>query len=189
MGTISEWRTSEPDMHRFLIALALLSGLTLAACGADDTVDAVPSDAPSGTPPTTEGETPEPTVTGAPAYDPAASEPPPVNVTRGRFTLALDAWAYCWTPVGGEDGICADGAPAAVLEILPEDGPITVSFPADFTFSAQVFDPAYETVIGEAAVTEVGDGWEITPTNDSTAVIELFGKGPEGDVIVSFVIE
>lgn len=177
-------------MHRLLIALAVLLGLALTACGPEDTSDTGANETTEMTAaPTTEGTTPEPTITGAPAYDPAASEPPPVEVTRGRSTLALDAWAYCWTPVGGEDGICADGAPAAVLEILPEDGPVTVSFPADFTFSAQVFDATYETLIGEATVTKVDDGWEITPTNDGTAVIELFGKGPEGDVIVSFVIE
>lgn len=177
-------------MHRLLIAFAVLVGLTLTACGPEDTTDSGASETTETTvAPTTEAERPEPTITGAPAYDPAASEPPPINVTRGRFTLALDAWTYCWTPIGGEDGICADGAPAAVLEILPEDGPIIVSFPADFTFSAQIFDDKYENVIGDATVTKVDAGWEITPANEGIAIIELFGKGPEGDVIVSFVIE
>jgi len=169
-------------MQRFLISLTVLFCLTLAACGADETVEAVPLDAPSETPTTAAEETPDADAT-------AATDPPPVEVTRGGVTLALDPWAYCWFPPNGEDGMCADGEPPAVLEVLSEEGPVTVSFPVDFAFSAQLYDSAYQNVIGEAVVTKIDGGWEIDPGRDGAAIVELFGNGDGADVIVSFAIE
>ena len=168
---------------------ALVLVLSLASCGNDETVVADPGEATNTTAPSVEeSETPEPTVTGAPAYDPTAAEPPAVEVRRGDSVLNLDAWTYCWTPPAGDVGICADGAPPAEREVLAGDGPITVTFPADFAFTAWGYNKDYSNELGVILMTQSGDSWELDVDLGEAAIIEVFGNGPEGDVIVSFAI-
>lgn len=174
---------------RYAIA-ALVLALALASCGAEESVATDPGReaTTTTTPSDEESETPEPTVTGAPAYDPAASAPPVVEVRRGDSMLELDAWAYCWTPPAGEDGICADGAPPAEPELLAGQGPITVTFPADFAFSAWGYSEDYTNELGFILMKQSGDSWELDTDLGEAAIIEVFGNGPEGDVIVSFAL-
>lgn len=110
-------------------------------------------------------------------------------VTRGGESVALDAWTYCWTPAEFDVGICADGAPPAQPPLVSGDGPVILRFGADFTFSAQTYDTTYTEVTGDVTVDPVDGGWELTTSVEGPAIIEVFGRGPEGDVSVSFAID
>lgn len=160
--------------------------LVLAACGSDETdisaTNPNPADeADQSDTGTSEDNTEEPT-------DPISSEPPPVELTRGDNTVSLDAWSYCWTAPDSEAGICADGAPPEILETLDGEGPITLTFPADFAFVATVYDADYATEVAKASVVADGEGWQIDPATDGPAVLQIFGNGPEGDVSVSVAL-
>ena len=117
-----------------------------------------------------------------------ASEPPPVVLTRGDNTVTLMAWTYCWTPLNSDEGICADGAPPENPLVLDGEGPITVTFPIDYNFLATLYNGDYTAEVGKIPVVDTDAGWEITPTTDGPAVLEIFGNGPGGDVIVSVAI-
>ena len=168
-----------------IIVLCIVFGL--AACGNDE-IDAslVDPDPTSSTQP----ESPDSSVdaTDDEAYV-KSSEPPALVLSRGGETVSLDAWTYCWTPSNGDDGICADGAPPEPLPTLAGDGPITLEFPIDFDFLATIYDNNYDAEVEKVAVVATDDGWEITPEVTDPAVLEILGKGADGDdVIVSVAI-
>lgn len=162
-----------------LVALALVLALLLTACGADDTESSGSATEAAGN-----GDS-------GPAQ-PASDDPdapPPLELSRGDSVVSVSAWTYCWTPPSGDGGVCADGAPPATLKSLSGEGPITLRFGPDFTFVASVYDAAYKNQVGEAVVTATDDGWEIDPTVEGPSVLEVFGKGAEGDVIISVALD
>ncbi len=166
-------------LTRYLALFVLAVGLLLAACGGDEIDISAASPDPSD-----EVEQAEPSEED----EMDSSEPPPVQLTRGENTLALEAWTYCWTSPGADEGICADGAPPETPETLTGEGPIMVTFPHDFTFVATLYDADYANEQGEAIVSAVDGGWQVDVTADGPSVLELFGKGPEGDVIVTVAL-
>ncbi len=165
---------------RAVVGLAAVFALLLVACGSDQPEAGSATEENGETASNSESEPDQ-------GGDPDA--PPPVEMSRGDSIVSLAAWTYCWTPPAGDGGVCADGAPPATLKSLSGDGPVMVRFPNDFTFVASVYDAAYKNQIGEAVVTITDDGWEIDPAVDGPAVLEVFGKGAEGDVIVSVAID
>ncbi len=174
-------RASKNHFVLFLFAF----GLLLAACGGDE-VDISAAEGGDDDQAEQGEDLPETGETEPEEVD--SSEPPPVQLTRGENTLSLDAWTYCWTSPGADVGICADGAPPETPETLAGDGPITVTFPHDFTFVATLYDADYTTEQGEASVAAVDGGWQVDVTADGPSVLELFGKGPEGDVIITVAL-
>lgn len=169
----SRWPLMKP-IAGFVVALFLL-----AACGADDEDSAgSASEAPGGTnPPADQFESDDP------------DAPPPLELSRGDSVVSVSAWTYCWTPPSSDSGVCSDGAPPATLKSLSGEGPITLRFGPDFTFVASVYDAAYKNQVGQAVVTTADDGWEIDPVVDGPSVLEVFGRGSEGDVIISVAID
>lgn len=173
-----------------LPGLVLAASLLFTACGSDATADIEAGQSTDTTEPSdpADTESTEPTDTTADPEEVGSSEPPALQLTRGDNTIALNAWTYCWTGAGREDGICADGAPPETPELLAGEGPITLVFPHDFTFAATVYDAGYTTEVEKASVVATDEGWQIEPTVEGPAVLELFGNGPEGDVIISVAI-
>ncbi len=167
---------------RSLFSTALLSTVFIAAsCGSDQPTDA------TATPGSEAPQTETTTTLGVLGM----SEPPAIAVTQADKTIELDAWTFCWTPLGGGVGVCADGSPPQrdALQTLEGEGPILLSFAADFTFTVNAFDDAYETQIdGGAVIARVGDAWQIDPQVDLPIVIEIFGVGEQGDVITTLAI-
>lgn len=204
------------NSKKTIAVLVLATMLALAACGNGETEISAASPGPADeteqsdteTPEPSDGETVEPSdeeddETAEPSddettepsdeegdepMDPVSSEPPPVELSRGDNTVSLTAWSYCWTAPESEAGLCADGAPPENPETLAGDGPITLSFPADFTFAATVYDADYANEVATATVVADGDGWRIDPATEGPAVLQIFGNGPEGDVSVSVAI-
>ena len=164
--------------RRAALSLTFALAVLLVACGSDE------PEAGSATEANGEAVADADSSVGS---DPDA--PPPLEMIRGDSIVSLEAWTYCWTPPSSDSGVCSDGGPPPTLKRLSGDGPVTLRFPINFTFVASVYDAAYKNQIGDAVVTVVDDGWEIDPAVDGPAVLEVFGRGVEGDVIVSVAID
>ena len=180
-------RLTVKHMKRPLPIIVLCLLLLLTACGNDE-IDASLTD-PDPVP-STEPESTDPSVssTDDETYV-KTSEPPAIVLSRSDETVSVDAWTYCWTPSNGDDGICADGTPPETLPVLPGDGPITMEFPVDFDFLATIYEADYGNEVGKTAVVATEEGWEINPETTGPAVLEILGRGPDGDdVIVSVAI-
>lgn len=113
--------------------------------------------------------------------------PPDVVVSAGNTELTLRAWTTCWT------SFCSDGAPPDPLPDLGSvDGEITVTFPIEgWTFEGAAFAPPDDEACAEqipATVIQLNDTtWQLTPGGPAAAYrFDVWGRGPEGDVIVSF---
>ncbi len=187
-------------------ATALLLVLGTAACGGDD--QPVATDVPSSMP---EADTAggEPPVSTRPLVaEGALDDPPPVVVVAGDTRLELDVWTTCWS--GGDGaGYCADGMPPAEPAVVTSDGPVFVEFPlAGWTFQATGrLDPA-PNAVGQGSSDPSGSGpprcdagrsqtVDLTPVSATvhrldpfgtpgTRTVDVFGRGPSGDVIVTF---
>jgi hypothetical protein len=118
--------------------------------------------------------------------------PPPVVVRNGGTVLSLEPFTYCWT--GDGSAACADGvAPTPLPDLGRATGPVTVSFDrTGWEFTAALYDPSDECRIQiPARVAASGDrSWVLEPAGPAdTYRVDLSGRGPEGDVIVSFTVE
>lgn len=167
------------SMRRFAVVIAI--ALIAAACGSvpegeQGLSTTPPTSAPSSTTPATQSE--EEVNSGA------IDRAPAVHVSGGDVELTLEPWTACW------GNGCYDGFAPEVLPDIGDPDEILVSFPAaEWEFSATVqpvgdecgrrqtepLEPVDDTThrlvpIGRA------DDYEVT----------LFGRGPGGDVFVSF---
>lgn len=146
--------------------IVLLVGLSAIACGGGEL-------ASTPTPGTTE-PIPPPVVT--------------VEAADGE-DLLLSAHTYCTSTSTG--GMCADGVPP---EPLPDAGmfdrPIRFSFTeSDWDFTASM-SSSEDNSGGSTDVTPVGEGrWEIALAGRAgPGVVDLFGRGPDGDLAVRFAL-
>lgn len=129
--------------------------------------------------------------TSAPPTDPADPVTPSsvtVSVSDGD-ELVLSPHTYCMSTATG--GMCADGIPP---DPLPDagtfDSPVRFSFPDpgwEFTAS-MTSSEGYSG--GDTDVTPVDAGvWEIALAGRAgPAVVDLHGRGPDGDVAVRFAL-
>lgn len=132
------------------------------------------------------GESPGSTRVGA-----GIDEAPPVVVSHGQSNLSLDAWTTCWT--GGSSSYCADGAPP---DDPPDLGTITdevvVEFPVDgWMFTAVLRHPSKTCGLSLPIELDVAGErrWTLPETGPAGAYeVDVSGRGPEGDVHVTFAM-
>ena len=127
-------------------------------------------------------------------------EPPTIKVFGEGFTMELPIWTTCWLAFIGSDGTdeiyCADGwrGPFDELQRVREAGPLYVEFPvAGWEFSATTV-PAAEEECGRfqsAWLARIAPTvHELVPQGFAdTYIVDVFGGGPGGGVISSFVWE
>ncbi len=172
-------RLGEIDMKSYQAFVGLLFALVFAAC-ASTTAVASGDDA---------GETvaSEQEVVESPEE---LAGPPPIVLVNTENSLTLDAWAYCWT--FEEDGICADGeAPDPAPDAGTAMEPIEFEFMLDdWNFNANVISQDGSTST-EVGVTGLGDGlYQFDAVeNPPGPIVEIFGRGEQGDVIVTFSVD
>jgi hypothetical protein len=120
----------------------------------------------------------------------AGDLPPDLVVTAGTAELTLEAWAYCFSPEGGEDvpGNCTEGSsPQPPPPITLEAGEnLSVQFPLSWHIDIEV----------TPATGPCGDAWvssadpEGSPVEQlgpaGTYVANVRGTGPEGDAWWTF---
>lgn len=128
-------------------------------------------------------------------------EPPTIRVTGHGTSFELTIWTTCWIDFIGSDGTysdyCADGVPDLVdeLERVRGAGPLYVEFPvAGWEFSATTFQIGDEEGCGRSQTEPLA---RIAPTVHKLVpqgfagayIVDVYGSGPGGDVISSFVWE
>jgi hypothetical protein len=127
----------------------------------------------------------------------ASSQPPPVIVSSAGKQLSLRPGTYCWTVESARsagNGPCVDGAPSEPLPDLGRvSGEITVAFGVDgWAFQASSQDARHKCAEAfPAAVRKVsGRVWQIALAGPrGRYAVQLFGRGPQGDVAVSFAVQ
>jgi hypothetical protein len=125
------------------------------------------------------------------------SKPPPVIVSSADKQLSLDPVTYCWTGEGtspASNGACVDGAESNPLPDLGVvAGEITVAFAVDgWAFQASSQDARHECAEAfPATVRKVsGRTWHIALAGPrGRYAVQLFGRGPQGDVAISFAVQ
>ena len=127
-------------------------------------------------------------------------EPPTIKVFGEGFTMELPIWTTCWLAFIGSDGTdelyCADGwrGPFDELQRVRGAGPLYVEFPvAGWEFSATTV-PAAEEECGRfqsAWLARIAPTvHELVPQGFAdTYIVDVYGRGPGGSVISSFVWE
>lgn len=117
------------------------------------------------------------------------SEPPTINVFGEGAALELSAWTTCWA------NYCADGwrGPEDELQQVRGAGPLYVEFPVDgweFSASTQLVGEECGRVQTEPLARVAPTVHELVPQGFADQyVVDVFGRGPGGDVITSFVWE
>jgi hypothetical protein len=132
-----------------------------------------------------------------PAKPSASSEPPPVIVSYAGKQVSLRPVTYCWTTQGAGSASaspCVHGAPPNPLPDLGVvAGELTVAFAVDgWTFQASSEDAQHDCAEAfPAAVRQVnGRTWHIGLAGPrGRYAVQLFGRGPQGDVAVSFAVQ
>lgn len=119
---------------------------------------------------------------------PGGGEPPPVTVTAGDATLTLDPWTWCW------DGTCADGfEPEDPDSLGTVTGPVAIGFPHDdWEFQARHLHPDDMCRLDLTPPLESAgdDEWTLPATGPPGGYeVEVFGRGPQGDVVVTFAVD
>ncbi len=129
----------------------------------------------------------------APEWD-GKGAPPIVLQLDGR-QVPLDPWTSCYTGPPGEDGVsqgtCSDGVPTPPFEDVGERHEVPFSFPLkDWTFEASFSsaDPnRCERTFTVPAVKTGAFTFAVPPAGPpGTYDVDVFGRGPEGDVITTF---
>lgn len=155
--------------------LACVTGLavavTVGGCGAATAPGSGPVEAPS---PTTQEEVVVPEFAGG---------MPPVTVTGVDGDVGLRPWTYCWTSG------CADGMPPEVLEDVGASEELRLAFPVPGWSFEAIFRPADQPCGRRQSVPVEPDGEEehvVRPAGPAGVYdVDLFGRGPEGDVVVT----
>jgi hypothetical protein len=120
-----------------------------------------------------------------------------VIVSHAGSQVSLRPSTYCWTVQSATSagaGPCVDGSPPDPLPDLGVvSGEITVAFAADgWAFQASSQDAKHECAEAfPAAVRQVsGRTWHIALAGPrGRYAVQLFGRGPQGDVAVSFAVQ
>jgi hypothetical protein len=122
-------------------------------------------------------------------YDPASAEPPPLLVHTDHGTEPASAWTYCWKTPGQAQ--CADGGPRPPYADAAAGGVATFEFHVSpgwrfrtyFRRAGTPCAPSYG-----ARATSTADGvWTVPSAGPAgTWLVELHGRGPEGDVASTF---
>lgn len=167
-------------------------GLTASACSSSTdlaTEETATEETETGQPETGEPETEE--TADLEPDDPAVlypDAPPPYTFIDTGEPLVLNAFTSCWNP----SGICSDGEPPTPLPNAGLAGDqITFNFPIDgWNFLVRIGEDP-NAVTAEQPVEALGDGvYVIGPIVDPPgSVIEIFGRGPQGDAIATFTVE
>ena len=170
-----------------LLATALavvLAAALVAGCGSDASRRGPAGDAGSSRP--------------APPIEPnGGSKPPPVIVSYAGKQLSLHPVTYCWTVEGATsavNGACVDGAPLSPPPDLGAvAGEITATFGVDgWAFEASSQDARHECPEAFPAVVRQvsGRAWHIALAGPrGRYAVQLFGRGPQGNVAVSFAVQ
>lgn len=110
---------------------------------------------------------------------------PAVRVSSEAKKLVLQPWTACWTMA------CYDGAPPDDLEAMGPDDELFVDFPVEgWTFQATVRPVGDECGRRQTETLETSGATRHRLPAIGFAgdhVVDLFGSGPGGDVIVSFL--
>lgn len=114
----------------------------------------------------------------------------PVVVVRDQDDrLRLRPYTFCWVPAGG----CADGIPSRPLPDLglATGSPVVVSFRMDgWRFSASQYRVGNPDRSHGVRMVQVDDHtWRMRPTGEPGRYqVDIFGRGPQGDLLVSFAV-
>lgn len=179
-------RHERPIVVLLLRIVAAIAVLGTACTSADESVTARET-APTAPPEHTPQDVPSDghsIVTRALIVPSDTEAPPGVVVVGGGRVLELQPWTTCWT------NYCADGMPPAVLELIEDDHALLVEFPVDgWEFEARsqaAGDPCSRSQ--SVALVRIHptvfrlDPFGLAGDHDIT----LFGRGPGGDLFVSF---
>lgn len=112
-----------------------------------------------------------------------AGGPPSVAVRGGGDAVELQPWTWCWTSG------CADGAPPQDPVDLGRSEELVLSFPEGGWEFEAAFSPAGQPCgrVQNAPVEQVAEGeYRVVPAGPAgTYNVDLFGRGPQGDVVVT----
>jgi len=123
--------------------------------------------------------------TNAVGAGPDLAEPPPVTLHLSADDVVLDPWSWCW-----ESG-CVDGWHGGDLESVGSPSEVPFSFPeADWEFTATFNEHGVKRCPRRISVpvAAADDGtWLLRPAGPAGVWdVDLFGRGPGGDVITTF---
>ena len=164
-----------------LRASILTLGFIAISCAAP-TPDGAGSTDPA--PPTTLLSPSTTSVPEEPEPNPPFETAPAVVVRNGEVELALDPWTACWTVA------CYDGAPPHEPPDIGAGDEVVIEFPAEgWTFQATTRPAADDCGRRQTEDLMPVDSTRhrltpIGPAGDH--IVDVFGRGPEGDVIVTF---
>jgi hypothetical protein len=127
----------------------------------------------------------------------ASSAPPPVIVSYGAQRLSLRPGTYCWTAQrassAGASPCVADTPPDPLPDLGVVSGEITVAFAVDgWAFQASSQDARHECAEAFPAMVRQMGGrtWHVALAGPrGRYAVQLFGRGPQGDVAVSFGVQ
>jgi hypothetical protein len=152
-------------MHR-TVALAAAAGLVWLAAGCSSS-----------------------TTSSSTHYDPASAQPPPLLVHTDHGTAPAAAWTYCWRTPGQSQ--CADGGPRPPYADAAPGSVATFEFHVSpgWRFST-LFHRAWHPcapAYGARATSTADDVWTVPTAGPAgTWLVEVHGRGPEGDVASTF---
>jgi hypothetical protein len=126
-----------------------------------------------------------------------SSEPPPVIVSSAGKQVSLRPGTYCWTAQSAGSASashCVDGAqPNPLPDLGVVSGEIRVAFAVDgWAFQASSQAAQHECAEAFPAAVRQVDGrtWHIALAGpQGRYAVQLFGRGPQGDVEVSFAVQ
>ncbi len=124
---------------------------------------------------------------GPEVQGPEVQGPPPVRLFTSSLTLAVHPYTSCWT--SGNAGMCYDGIPPSPLPSLGgTSGPVKLSFARDrWHFQVSVIDKLGDRSRVDLVRTSPRE-WRFAlgPLADGRYRAEVFGNGPQGDVVAAF---
>ncbi len=122
-----------------------------------------------------------------PAHRPSAfKEPPPVHVASDTVDLATHPFGSCWST--GHGGVCYDGpSPNPPPSLGAVTGPVRLAFPRDgWHFRVSLVDSrGYRTRVHLVALGARSWRLALQAIPDDTYNLDIFGKGPQGDVVAA----
>lgn len=174
-------------VKRLLLMMVLV--LVASSCASGGSLKGETLDDPADTTSTSSSDT-EPTTVGSSASEEdggpiSIDRPPPVEVRGGDTVLSLEAWTACW------GNGCYDGMPPQNPAHIGDPAEILVEFPEEgWEFSATVTPVGEECGRRQSEPLQPVDatGHRLMPIGFADEYeVTLFGRGPGGDLFVSFL--